>query len=90
MSKSKTESRSDIRRPAGIDIFGRWPPGGLNRPGFTPTRNLLSAASVLYAMEDNEKLPWYRDSQTELPFRLTTYSKVRRVCSAPCHVLQRD
>lgn len=46
--------------------------------------------SVLSAMDNNEKLPWYRDSQTEPPFRLTTYIKVRRVCSAPCHVLQRD
>ena len=58
------------------------PPQGI----FISVANL----SVLYPMEVNEKLPWYRDSQTEPPFRLTTYFKVRRVCSAPCHVLQRD
>jgi hypothetical protein len=43
-------------------------------------------------MDENEnlKLPWYRDRKTEPPFRLTTYSKVCRVCSPPCHVLQAD
>jgi hypothetical protein len=40
-------------------------------------------------MEDNEKLPWYRDSQIEPPFRLTTCFKVGRACSISCHVLRR-
>ena len=43
-------------------------------------------------MDDDENLPWYRDSQIEPPFRLTTCFKVRRACSISIssHVLQRD
>ena len=41
-------------------------------------------------MEDDEKLPWYRDSDIEPPFRLTTCIKVRRVCSISSQVLQSD
>ncbi|KAI0283455.1 WD40-repeat-containing domain protein [Russula aff. rugulosa BPL654] len=37
-------------------------------------------------MEDNEKLPWYRDRQTEPPFRLSTYFKSLRHGPEYCFV----